>query len=334
MGSRPLLQPASAAVPVTVQGCRDDGGYWNELCQHLAMSTSTITASRSSPSPRTRAAEAPSAQALRPVLVTGSSGEVGSSFAKQAAKHYALRLMVRPGDPKAVDLHAYGTIVACDLTDLEQLKKACAGIDTVVHLAAEPDPSAVWSELLESNIVGAYNLFVAAKAAGCRRVVFASSIHAVSGYPAEVQVKTSEAVNPGDLYGVTKCFGEALGRYMAEQEDLSVICIRIGAYTSFSEARTPALLPMLDAYISPRDLYHLIERSIETENLRFAIVHGISDNCFKRLDISDARTLLGYAPRDDFSRVNPALQDLRVCEERADHNLHDEGQESGLREDL
>src|SRR3712207_7240554 len=50
----------------------------------------------------------------------------------------------------------------------------------------------------------AYHTFVAAKAAGCRRVIYASSIHAVSGYPAGVQVKTSEPVNPGDLYGVTR----------------------------------------------------------------------------------------------------------------------------------
>src|SRR3712207_7646535 len=76
----------------------------------------------------------------------------------------------------------------------------------------------------------AYHTFVAAKAAGCRRVIYASSIHAVSGYPSDVQVKTSEPVNPGDLYGVTKCFGEALGRYMAEKEGLSVIALRIGAF--------------------------------------------------------------------------------------------------------
>lgn len=282
------------------------------------------TASTSSSSP----------QVTRRVLVTGSNGDIGSSFAKLAAKRYDLRLMVRPGDEKTAVIQAFGTIVECDLSDLDGLKAACAGIDTVLHLAGDPDPSAVWSDLLENNIVGTYNLFVAAKSARCRRVVFASSIHAVSGYRADVQVKTTEPVNPGDLYGVTKCFGEALGRYMAEQEELSVICIRIGAYTSFAEARTPALIPMLDAYVSPRDLYQLIERSIEAEDLRFAVVHGISDNCFKRLDISDARTLLGYAPRDDFSRVNPALKDLRVCEERADHNVHDERQVSGLREDL
>lgn len=273
-------------------------------------------------------------QSPRTVLVTGSSGEVGSSFARHAAKRYDLRLLVRPGDSKTANIREFGTIVEGDLVDLDQLKRHCVGIDTIVHLAAEPDPSAVWSDLLESNIIGTYNLFVAAKAAGCRRVVFASSIHAVSGYPTEVQVKTTEPVNPGDLYGVTKCFGEALGRYMAEQEGLSVVCIRIGAFTALAEARTPALMPMLDAYVSPRDLHQLIELAIEAYHIRFALVHGISDNCFKRLDISDARTLLGYAPCDDFSQINPAMRGLHLSDTIAEHNLGDEGQESGLREDL
>ena len=85
-------------------------------------------------------------------------------------------------------------------------------------MAGDPSPSATWESLLPTNIIGTYNIFVAAKAAGCRKVIYASSIHAVSGYPADVQVKTDEPVNPGDLYGVSKCFGEALGRYMAEQE--------------------------------------------------------------------------------------------------------------------
>src|SRR4029450_951651 len=91
---------------------------------------------------------------------------------------------------------------------------------------------------------GPYNPFVAAKSANCRRFIYASSIHAVSGYPADVQVKTSEPVNPGDLYGVTKCFGEALGRYMAEKEGLSTIALRIGAFQPIEAAQDEGGLGM------------------------------------------------------------------------------------------
>src|SRR6185503_19452069 len=138
-----------------------------------------------------------------------------------------------------------------------------------------PHPSATWDSVLTDNITGTYHTFGAAKAAMCRRVIYASSIHAVSGYPPDVQVKTSEPVNPGDLYGVSKCFGEALGRYMAEQEGLSVIALRIGAFQPIETARQESGIGMLDAWVSQRDLNQLIERCIDVESIKFAILHGL-----------------------------------------------------------
>ena len=164
---------------------------------------------------------------------------------------------------------------------------------------------------------------MAAKSAGCRRVIYASSIHAVSGYPPDVQVKTSEPVNPGDLYGVSKCFGEALGRYMAEQEGLSAIALRIGAFQPDASAKKEAGINMLDAWVSQRDLNQLIERCIDDEKLKFAVFNGLSNNRFKRLDISDARELLGYAPQDDQTEVNPKLKPLHLSQRVQTHNVSD-----------
>ena len=203
-----------------------------------------------------------------------------------------------------------------------------------MHLAADPSPAATWQSVRDLNIGGTYNAFVAAKSAGCRRVVYASSIHAVSGYPPDVQVKTSEPVNPGDLYGVSKCFGEAMGRYMAEQEGVSVIALRIGAFQPVEKAEDESSLAMVDAFVSKRDLNQLIERSIDVENVRFAVLHGLSNNRFKRLDISDARELVGYAPVDDATALNPLTRDLNLAETLSTHSVADEGQQSGLREEL
>ena len=207
-------------------------------------------------------------------------------------------------------------------------------MDTVVHLAANPDPSATWGDLLQDNIVGTYNLMAAAKSAGCRRVIYASSIHAVSGYPPDVQVKTTDPVNPGDLYGVSKCFGEALGRYMAEREGLSVIALRIGAYGPIGKVRHPSGVGFLDAFISDRDLNQLLVRCVEDESLKWAVFHALSDNRFKRLDISDARERVGYAPRDDASGELPDVAPLRLAETVLTHSVADPGQKSGLREDV
>jgi dTDP-4-dehydrorhamnose reductase len=272
----------------------------------------------------------------RRVLVTGAAGNIGSYFAAHAHGRYDLRLMVR-GDEKREKIdrvRAFGELVEADVTSLDDMKRACAGIDTVLHLAANPSAYATWDELLAPNVVGTYNTFVAAKAAKCRRVIYASSIHAVSGYPADVQVKTAEPVNPGDLYGVTKCFGEALARYMAEQEDLSAICLRIGAFQPREAAEKFESIAMIDAWVSRRDLNQLIERCIDVVELRFAIFHGLSNNRFKRLDISDARQLVGYTPQDDLTEINPRVKPLRLRERVGAHNVQDDPARSGIREEL
>lgn len=275
-------------------------------------------------------------QLRRKVLVTGAAGNIGSYFAQHSRDRYELRLMVRPGE-EADDVEAirsYGEIVEADVGDLETMKRVCAGIDTVLHLAANPSPSAVWSSLLQLNIVGTYNTFVAAKSAGCRRLIYASSIHAVSGYPADYQVHTNDPVNPGDLYGVTKCFGEALGRYMAEKEGLSCIALRIGAFQPRETARQPDRLDIADCFVSRRDLNQLIEKCIDVEELKFAVLHGLSNNRFKRLDITDARMLVGYDPIDDFTRENPRLAPLNLAEQVKSQSQADSGDKSGIREEI
>jgi nucleoside-diphosphate-sugar epimerase len=228
-------------------------------------------------------------------MLTGAAGKIGSGFAAYAADRVDLILSDRPGVDMSA-LESYGRTVHCDLTDYAQLEGLCRGVDTVVHLGAESSPLAAWGSLLPANVVGAYNIFAASKAAGCRRVVFASSVHAVSGYPPDRQVAPDDPVNPGNLYGVTKCFGEALGRYMAEQGNLSVIVLRIGAFQSLEAAAKPGSEWMSPTFVALEDLYQLLLRSIWVNNVRFALCHGVSDNWFKRLDITGTRELLGYAP--------------------------------------
>ena len=261
----------------------------------------------------------PAPSKRRAVLVTGAAGRIGSYFAQHAHQTYDLTLMVRNQDEadRVTDL---GNVVTADLADLDKLKDICKGIDTVVHLAADARPTTPWDSLLANNIVGTFNLFQAASDAKCRRVIFASSIHAVSGYEEGVQIKPDSPVNPGDLYGVTKCFGEALGRYMASQRDMSVIAIRIGAYLPDDVARNPQSLGNMELFISHRDMAQLLCRCIDNEDLHFAIVHGVSNNRFNRLDISETRKLLGYQPEDDFTQLNAQLKPLNLADRIPPHN--------------
>ena len=270
----------------------------------------------------------------RQVLVTGAAGRIGSYFARHAHAKYDLRLMVRGNEPGIEQIRSFGPVVTAELSDLPKLKELCRGIDTVVHLAATADASAVWQDLLYNNIVGTYNMMVAAKSAGCRRLIFASSVHAVSGYAPDVQVKTTDPANPGDLYGVSKCFGEALGRYMAEREGLSVIALRIGAFLPPENVQRPQGIAALDLFVSPRDLQQLIEKCIDAENLQWAVFHALSNNRFKRLDISDARELVGYQPQDDAAALFPGTRDLNLSQNIHTASQRDPAQQSGLRQDL
>ncbi|NBB95861.1 MAG: NAD-dependent epimerase/dehydratase family protein [Planctomycetes bacterium] len=229
-------------------------------CLEFSMSDSFIV------KPETRPCPPPQ---RRKVLVTGAGGSIGSYFAAGAHAKYDLTLL-DPSEQALTNVRQYGQAVQMDLSDVDELQDVFDGRDTIVHLAAEASPQTSWKPLLETNICGTHNTFMAAEAAGCRRVVFASSIHAVSGYSVQRQVQADDPVSPGDLYGVTKCFGEAMGRYMATQHDLSVICIRIGGFQPIDRARRRDSLGMMNAFVSRRNLNQLLNRCVDDEQLQFA----------------------------------------------------------------
>jgi nucleoside-diphosphate-sugar epimerase len=238
------------------------------------------------------------------ILLTGAAGGIGSAFFRSAAATYTFRLADRNTAPFTEIEHQDHEIYPLDIADLDACQQACQGIHTVIHLAADPSPEAdFYQSLLHNNIQGTYNIFRAAKDQGCQRVIYASSVQAVLGYPNDVQIHAESALRPMNMYGVSKCFGEAVASYFAHAEGLSSIAIRIGAYDKQGDdnywLRKAPNAFHLSAYVSERDLNQLLLRCIETPDIHFAIVQGISNNRFKRLDITPARNLLGYAPQDD-----------------------------------
>ena len=241
------------------------------------------------------------AEARRRVLLTGAGGRIGTNFRRECGDRYALRLAERDG-ARLTDTGEGETLVF-DIADLDACRAACAGIDTVVHLAADPSPRAdFYGSLLDNNIKGVFNIFRAAKDAGCQRVIFASSINAVSGYPEDVQITPTMPTRPPNLYGVSKAFGESIASYFADGEGLSSICIRIGYYDA-GNLDAPVTTQRLSTYTSPRDLNALLVRAIETPDIPFAIVHGVSGNRYQRLDLTATKELLDYAPQDDAFRL-------------------------------
>lgn len=231
----------------------------------------------------------------RRILVTGAAGRVASAFREYVGDRYWLRLADRATEKLADASYQGQEIFDLDVANLEACQRACQDIDTVIHLAADPSEKATfYDSLLDNNIKGVYNIFRAAKDQGCQRVIFASSIHTVEAYPLDTQIHPRMPVRPADMYGVSKCFGEAVASYFAYSEGLSSIAVRIGA---FDNNHLPS--ERLNLYISRRDLIHLLVQCIETPDIQFALVHGVSNNRFKRLDLMETRQLLNYEPRDD-----------------------------------
>jgi hypothetical protein len=233
------------------------------------------------------------------VLLTGAAGRIGTSFYASAKDAFRFRLADILPDSLYETVLPGDEVIRLDVADLDACQVSCSDIDTVVHLAASPSPgSDFYTDLLDNNIKGTYNVFRAAADQGCQRVVFASSVHAVMGYPPEVQSNPDSPVRPVNMYGVSKCFGEAVASYFAHAEGLSSIAVRIASYDAewFRNELTPE---NLSGYVSHRDLNQLLTLCVTTPDIHFAIVNGLSDNRFKRMDLTSTRALLGYEPQDD-----------------------------------
>lgn len=234
----------------------------------------------------------------RLVLLTGAAGRIGSAFFAAHGADYRFRLADRSAEGLEALFSVGHEVVLLDVADAEACEAACAGVDTVMHLAADPSPEADWdSSLLANNIQGVVNVFRAASDAGCRRVIFASSVHAVGGYPPRTPIADNAPPLPTNLYGASKAFGEAVAAAYAAS-GLSGIAIRIGAYDApwFYAERDPRAAA---AYVSTRDMNQLLRLCIEAPGLGYAVVGGISNNRHKRFDLVQTRALLGYAPDDD-----------------------------------
>lgn len=240
------------------------------------------------------------------VLITGAAGRIGSSLAEQLRDRYDLRLHYHhtlPEQPPGPDW------MRADISRYDEVAPLLEGIDAVVHLAGDPGTRATWESVHERNIVGTYNVFEAARQAGTRKIVFASTNHVMGMYDRDRQwpVYSHQPVRPDSLYGVSKAFGETLGRHFADQYGLSVICLRIGWFLPRPHDEISRWM-----WLSPRDCAQVTWRAIESD-LGFGVFYAISANSRRHWDITDTIERLGYRPQDnaeqfaaDLDSVTPA----------------------------
>jgi nucleoside-diphosphate-sugar epimerase len=231
------------------------------------------------------------------VAVTGACGHIGRVLVEHlAARRYSLTLIDLPG--RGLEAMAgLGVIIEIDLT-VDPPAGLLEGVDVVVHLAGEASEHAPWERLLPANVQASYNVVSAALQAGCRRVILASSVHAVSASDRR-PVTVDDPVAPADLYGVTKCFCEALAFWCAHRGSMSAAAVRIGAFQTVQASRASGAEWMADTYIAAPDLMCLVERAISAE-YRFAILHATAPGRDVLLDTRATEDLLSWRAEHRF----------------------------------
>jgi uronate dehydrogenase len=231
------------------------------------------------------------------VLLTGSSGVIGKHLVGSFKKHYRLVTFDRyRAQNRKADLVG-------DLRDFKDLKAAMKGIDVLVHLAATSDEASFPKELLPNNILGVYNAFQAAYKAGVKRIVFASSCQAVTMYPGDEQVQISQPVRPGSIYGVTKVFGEVLGRYYHDRFGIEFAGLRLGAFAPYDDPYLERPSWLWRLWLSPRDAVSLFRCAVERPQIGYALVFGTSRTKPEFLSLKPARDCLGFVPHDDVTKA-------------------------------
>jgi uronate dehydrogenase len=184
-------------------------------------------------------------------------------------------------------------LVLADILDLDAMVAACDGVAAVVHLAAQPAEAEFRSVLLPRNLDGVWAVFEAAVQAGVPRVVFASTIQTVQGYPADVLVGPDDSPRPISVYGATKLFGESLGRFHADHSGLGVACLRLGAVRTHDD---PGLAEdsLRGLWCGARDLARLIVVAARA-TVPYATVHAVSPPATGRFDTVNP---FGWAPEE------------------------------------
>ena len=230
------------------------------------------------------------------ILVTGPGGRLGPHVLPTLREHFEVVLLDKRPLPNEPD-----TIVT-DLQDRNVLVEAMRDCHAVLHLAAQADEAPFVEQLVEPNVIGAYNVFEAARLAGVKRIVFASTIQTV-GNNQERPVETTDLARPITTYAATKLFGEALGRYYHDTHGLEVVAVRIGWFQPYDSPLLRENQRCRERWLSPRDAANIFVTALSKPGIGYAIVFATSITQAEVISRKSMREILDYTPVDTVQSV-------------------------------
>ena len=229
------------------------------------------------------------------VLVTGVSGHLGGMLFRTMAKIGYSNLLGT--DLKKKNIEKNAKFITADLKNFQSILKITKGVYAIVHFGAIPVED-TQKNILQNNIIGTYNLFEAARINKVKRVVFASSNHAIGFHRRTTRLNEFSKQRPDSHYGLSKAFGEDLSRLYADKFNIKSMCIRIGSCLKVPEDKRH-----LSTWISYEDLTQLVNIGIKHKLIHHEIVYGVSKN--KKSWWNNSRAyMLGYKPKDSADRFN------------------------------
>ncbi|MDP3262680.1 MAG: NAD(P)-dependent oxidoreductase [Tabrizicola sp.] len=233
------------------------------------------------------------------ILITGAAGRLGTQLRRGLAP---LARSLRLADRAPItDLQPNEQALSFDLNDADAVMAAVAGVDAIVHFGGAP-MERPWDEVLQSSIIGSYNIYEAARKHGVSRIVYASSVHAIGYHRLEDQIDAHAPHRPDSLYGLSKCFAEDLGRLYWDKFGIETAALRI--FSSFPE---PADRRMLWSWLSFDDCIRLVTAALTAPQVGFSVAFGISDNAVKAVD-NRLAAHLGFHPQDTTEPFRSAVE--------------------------
>ena len=227
---------------------------------------------------------------MKKIVLTGAAGRLGS-YLREPLTRLADELVSSDIVDDIGALYSGERYQRADLAKLDEITPLLEGADMVVHFGAIGD-EAPFNTILGPNIIGAYNVWEAAYQNKVRRVVYASSIHAVGMHAKNDFIGTDVRHRPDTFYGLAKCFAEDLASLYWDKRSVESVCLRILSCATVTNARA------VGSWLSYDDLIHLVERAITTPVTGFTIAYGVSNNDRAPVDNANA-SFLGYRPRDN-----------------------------------
>ena len=227
---------------------------------------------------------------MKKLVLTGAAGRLGSYLREPLSK--LCDELVSSDIVDAIGkLYSGETYQRADLAKYPEIHALLQGADMVIHFGAICD-EAPFETLLGPNFIGAYNVWEAAYQQKLRRVVYASSIHAVGMYKRQKFIGTDVPHRPDSFYGLAKCFAEDVASLYWDKRQVESVCLRIISAAQVTSPRA------LGTWLSYDDLIHLVTRAIDTPTTGFSVIYGVSNNDRVPVDNSNA-TFMGYRPKDN-----------------------------------